>query len=115
VSAPEFPTGGRPRRREKTGGRGPGTPNKRTALLREKLIALDYDPVADLVEIARDRKTALDLRVHIHLGLLPYLYPKRKPAEELMEESMTINVITALDDGGEVSNARGDALPQTSA
>ena len=101
MSAPESPQGGRPKGLGKTGGRGPGTPNKKTLLLREKLIALDYDPIADLIMIARDPKTAPDLRVHIHLGFLPYLYPKRKPAEELMEESMIVNVVTTLDGAGE--------------
>jgi hypothetical protein len=28
----------------------------------------------------------------------PYVYPKRKPVDELIEEPMVLNVITTLDD-----------------
>ena len=45
--------GGRPPGLPKTGGRAKGTPNRATAALKEKLAALGYDPVDELVKIAQ--------------------------------------------------------------
>ena len=61
----------------KTGGRAKGTPNKKTTELMELLG--DYNPIARLIEIAKDENTPLlDMQVKINLDLMPYIYPKRK-------------------------------------
>jgi hypothetical protein len=112
MTAPESVKVGRPKGLPKTGGRRRGTPNRATLSLRETLAALDYDSAVELVQIARNPKTPLDRRIQIHLGLLPYQYPKRKPVNELSEEPMTTKVVTILE-GGEVTNAGADALPET--
>jgi len=52
----------------------------------------------ELVSMSRDRETSPELRAQIHLGIAPYLYPKRKPVGESIDEPMITNVITALDD-----------------
>jgi hypothetical protein len=98
LNAGEGPKGGRPKGLPKTGGRRQGTPNRSTVALREILAVRNYDPILRLVDIADDSQTPRDLRVQIHLGIAPYVYPKRKPVDELIEEPMVLNVITTLDD-----------------
>src|SRR3989442_4275853 len=89
--------GGRPTGLPKTGGRKKGTPNKATLVLTEELAALAYDPLRELVSIAKDRKTPVELRVRIHSEFLPYIYPKRKAVDPSNEENRTINVNVGLD------------------
>ena len=67
--------------RERRGGRTPGTPNKRTAELVERLAELECDPVEGLAKIASDPSTDSALRARVYVDLLPYLYPKRKSVE----------------------------------
>ena len=94
-------------RKRKTGGRRKGTPNKATVALREKFTSYGYDPADELVRIARDNKTSLELQINIHLSLLPYIYPKRKPVDDSSQVPTTTNVITSLDAvDAEVDNAR---------
>lgn len=82
-----MPSGSKPG--ERRGGRAPGTPNKRTLHLLDRLTELGCDPLESLVTIALDPATDLALRVRILSDLLPYLYPKRKAVE-----------LTATDDDG---------------
>jgi hypothetical protein len=95
----------------KTGGRGPQTPNKRTRELVDILTQHGYDPAAQLIEWASVAKQEFDrcdevtsmmlanqpdnkgqppvveahqwakLGLQAAVGLLPYVYPKRKPVE----------------------------------
>jgi len=109
MSAPDTRTGGRPKGLPKTGGRKKGTPNRATVALREKLDANRYDPVDELIRIARAPNAPLELRAHIHLAILPYLYPKRKPINDSTEEPMVTNVITDLDGAVGVTNARAES------
>lgn len=88
--------GGRPPGLPKTGGRAKGTPNRATAALKEKLAALGYDPVDELVKIAQDPKTPVVIKTHIGEGFLPYEYPKRKP-EDSSHKGPVINIKTNLD------------------
>lgn len=62
----------------KTGGRRPGTPNKRSGVISERFEELGLDPLEGLIDIARDPKTDVELRARILLDLIGYLYPKRK-------------------------------------
>jgi len=96
--------GGRPKGLPKTGGRKKGTPNRATVLLGEKLAANGYDPADELMRIAADVRTPLELSVHIHLALLPYIYPKRKPVDDSTREPMTANVTTILEPSGNCTN-----------
>jgi hypothetical protein len=79
---------------KKAGGRKPGTPNKRTLTLIEVLEQHGYSPVAELIELAslakQNYKVSVDpvnasnwikIGVTCATGILPYVYPKRKPAE----------------------------------
>jgi hypothetical protein len=53
-----------------------------------------------------DPKTPLEQRIQIHLAILPYQYPKRKPVDQSIAEPVSINVITDLEGEGGVTNAR---------
>lgn len=74
-----MPKGSQPG--ERRGGRAPGTPNKRTLELIERLAELDCDPLQALVTIANAPATDTALRARIFADLLPYLYPRRKAVE----------------------------------
>lgn len=69
----------RPKGLQKTGGRQKGTPNKRTNGFLE---ILDSKGI-NLLEEVLDEAMALEGRekANILLGLLPYIYPKRRPTE----------------------------------
>jgi hypothetical protein len=83
--------GGKPIGRRKTGGRASGTPNRATAALKEKLAALGCDPAEELVKIAQDLKTPVAFKAHIYAVLMPYVYPKRKLAEDYDEERLGVD------------------------
>lgn len=86
------------------GGRQRGTPNKRSIQAKEKLEALGFDPLTELVAIARgeikfetilnvpdgkggfiqiveDLPAPTDIRVRCTIELMGYSYPKRKAIE----------------------------------
>ena len=113
LSAGEVGTGGRPKGLPKTGGRRKGTPNRATVSLREKVATRDYDPIDELITISRDHKTPLEMRVQIHLEICPYIYPKRKPVDQSIEEPVSINVITDLEGDGGMTNARAESSSET--
>jgi hypothetical protein len=105
----------------KSGGRKPGTPNKRTLTLIEVLEQHGYSPIADLIEYSQLAKTEYDkldkppaiddsmdggdklkllmahagaaarkpewikIGVQCATGILPYVYPKRKPQDNASE------------------------------
>ena len=85
-----MPSGSQPG--ENRGGRAPGTPNKRTAELVERLAELECDPVEGLAKIAADPNTDAVLRARILSDLMPYLYPKRKAVEVSGEQGGPIVV-----------------------
>ena len=104
LMSPKQPgKGGKPPGLPKSGGRKRGTPNRSSQAIREIFADLDYDPASELINLARGPSTPLEIRVHIHLQLLPYLYPKRRPVDAT-PEPMTTNVITTLDNSGECSD-----------
>ena len=92
---------GRPKGQAKTGGRGKGTPNKRTAEFRERLVSLNCDPLQVLAMIVNGEETqpvatgknddgtfivedlppTWELRAKYASDLLNYEYPKRKAVE----------------------------------
>lgn len=67
----------------KAGGRTKGTPNKKTANLKE-LIEENYsgfDPIIELIAISKQEKLPVDLKVSIYKSIAEYIYPKRKAIE----------------------------------
>ena len=67
--------------RPKTGGRQPGTPNKKTLEIEEKLAALGCDPIEGMARIAMDESAELSLRGQMFKELAQYVAPKRKAIE----------------------------------
>jgi len=53
------------------------------------------------------------MRVQIHLEICPYIYPKRKPVDQSIEEPVSINVITDLEGDGGVTNASAESSSET--
>ncbi len=115
MSAGEVRAGGRPKGLPKTGGRRKGTPNRATLSLREIVATRGYDPIDELITMSRDHKTPLEMRVRIHFEICAYIYPKRRPVDQSIEEPVSINVITTLEGEGGVTNARAGSLSETEA
>lgn len=68
-------------RGRKTGGRAPGTPNRTTAEVRERLESLGCDPIAGMARIAMNPRVKVEVRARIYAELAQYVYPKRKAVE----------------------------------
>ena len=77
---------GRPPGQPKTGGREKGTPNRDTAALREKLVALGCDPTEELVRIARDPKTETGTKVSIFSLLMRHTSPIPKAVADSSQD-----------------------------
>lgn len=61
---------------KKTGGRKPGTPNKRSQELRDILAAKGVNVPEMLLNLMDDVQMPVTKKADILLGLLPYLHPK---------------------------------------
>ena len=72
---------GRPPGQPRTGGRQKGTPNKKTAEIRELLLSLKCDPVSGMARIAMNKKNPPELRGRMYSELAQYMWPKRKAIE----------------------------------
>jgi hypothetical protein len=73
--------GGRPPGYPRTGGRQPGTLNKKTVYARQILEEHGADPVEALAKAMIDVKVPLDLRLDCAKALLPYVYPRLAAVE----------------------------------
>lgn len=62
----------------KTGGRQPGTPNKRTLDIQTKLERLGCDPIEGMAKIAMNPDTPVDVKARMYAELAQYIAPKRK-------------------------------------
>lgn len=62
----------------KTGGRGPGVPNRRTAEVQQRLAELGCDPIEGMARLAMDEGNPPDLRGRMYAELAQYVAPKRK-------------------------------------
>lgn len=80
---------------KKTGGRKKGTLNVKTAELHARLSSLGLDPIQGLSETIKELDP--EQQAHIYLGLMPYLYPKRKAIEISPEDSERLNQIRILE------------------
>ena len=65
----------------RTGGRQPGTPNKRTGEIEEKLKRLNCDPIAGMARLAMDETAPLAIRAAMFRELAAYVAPKRRAIE----------------------------------
>ena len=72
---------GRPPGQPRTGGRQKGTPNKKTAEVRDLLLSLKCDPVRGMALIAMNKKNPPELRGRMYSELAQYMWPKRKAIE----------------------------------
>ncbi len=74
---------GRPRGLGKVAGSGrkPGTPNKKSAEVRELLLSLKCDPITGMARIAMNSKNPPELRGRMYSELAQYMWPKRKAIE----------------------------------
>jgi hypothetical protein len=91
--------GGRPPGLPKTGGRGRGTPNRSTTVLRDRLAELGCEPIEELVKIARDSATDRVLKTQIYCLFLRYTHPIPKDAgndEDVATEESTMTVSDAV-------------------
>jgi hypothetical protein len=81
-----MPRGSKPG--ERRGGREPGTPNKKTALVNAAFDAAtsnpDLSPLDFLLEVMRDSSLLPDWRIKAALAALPYVHtkPERAPATD---------------------------------
>ena len=65
----------------KTGGRQPGTPNRRTQEVCDRLAALGCDPIEGMARIALDPANTPELRAKMYAELAQYVAPKRKSVD----------------------------------
>jgi hypothetical protein len=80
---------------ERRGGRAPGTPNRTTAEVSDKLAAIGFDPIAAMVAIATDPAADLALRGRMASELAGYVYPKRR-AIDLTAETRSPGVTVVI-------------------
>ena len=66
---------------ERRGGRGKGTPNKKTQAVAEVLGELGLDPIKQMAQIAMDERVEVSIRVQVLKELCQYIAPKRKAVE----------------------------------
>jgi hypothetical protein len=89
--------GGRPIGLPKTGGRKRGTPNKSTLDLAERLVVLGCDPIGVLAQVCMNKKSPLDARIRCAIELASYLYPKRRPVENVNPQESTCEMKTVVE------------------
>mgnify|MGYP006442375319 CR=1 FL=1 len=53
----------------------------KTILFEEKLEEFNHDPVAAVIDLAKDESTPLEIRARLNMDLIGYVYPKRKSIE----------------------------------
>ncbi len=100
-TATETPKGrgpGRPRGLGKVPGSGrqPGTPNKRTAEVRELLLSLKCDPITGMARIAMNAKNPAELRGKMYSELAQYMWPKRRAIEHTGDPAPLITKIQRI-------------------
>ena len=76
----------------KTGGRTPGTPNRKTQAVIDRLEALGCDPIERMASIAMDEKVEMSIRAQMYKELAQYISSKRKAIEVSGEETAPIPI-----------------------
>jgi hypothetical protein len=83
----------------KSGGRKAGIPNKINAELRGLvLLEKGHDPIAAMIDIARNPKASLELRGKMNAELAGYVYCKRKSVDFSGEVSVKRLIGVPLDE-----------------
>ena len=112
-----MPRGSKPG--ERRGGRQPGTPNKKTALVNAAFDAAtsnpDLSPLDFLLEVMRDSSIPPDWRIKAALAARPYVHskPERAPATDPAPSARQIESVESGSDNDPLSEAieafrRGD-------
>ena len=93
---------------ERRGGRQPGTPNKSTKDLRERIaerMGESWCPILCLAELAESKDLPVDLRLRALAEIAPYIHARRRPQpgpedtiglETLVSSAVSISVITGV-------------------
>ncbi len=82
----------------KTGGRVAGTPNRKATEAAELLASIGHDPIAAMVEIAKDPNASLELRGRMNAELAHYVYPRCRAVEQTVPEANVFRVeVTRID------------------
>lgn len=81
-------------KRQKTGGRQKGTPNKRTLALMSVLEDTGYDLLSQVIDDLRALEDPKD-RLHFNLKFMEFFYPKRRAVDENgnPEEGPTFEIV----------------------
>ena len=104
-----MPRGSKPG--ERRGGRQPGTPNKKTALVNAAFDAAtsnpDLSPLDFLLEVMRDSSIPPDCRIKAALAALPYVHskPERAPATDAAATAGQIESVESGSDSDPLSEA----------
>ena len=105
-----MPRGSKPG--ERRGGRQPGTPNKKTALVNAAFDAAtsnpDLSPLDFLLEVMRNSSIPPDCRIKAALAALPYVHvkPERSPATDSAATARQIESV----EGGSGSDPLSEAI-----
>lgn len=96
----------------KTGGRAPGTPNKKTRELTELLaerMGPGWSPVAELARLSADESLPVDLRVKCLAEVAPYVHGRRAPVRDASAPEMGLEALVAA--GVSLSVITGVPMP----
>jgi hypothetical protein len=110
---------GRPPGHPKSGGRERGTPNRSTQAIRELFEELNFDPIRELVKMAKDPKVPRGLKANVLTTLCSYRFPRPKSADESVPLEK-IEVVTRIEpqekasDGGAETGAEPKEQPDDS-
>ena len=99
---------GRPVGLRKTGGRGPGTPNRRTLEVAEKLDALGCDPLAILAAISLSEESPIDARIRCAIELSGLLYLKRRAIDIDSDQEQKYKLKTVIENAASASSDHND-------
>lgn len=93
---------------ERRGGRQPGTPNKSTKDLRERIaerMGESWCPILCLAELAESKDLPVELRLRALAEIAPYIHARRRPQpgpedtiglEALVSSAVSISVVTGV-------------------
>lgn len=88
---------------KKYGGREKGTLNKNKQALHDRILAKypDYDPVMAMVEIAKDKKNTVEIRLTAHKEVSKYIHSQLKAIEHSGHldsvQTITVELFNAKD------------------
>ena len=98
------------KRRQKTGGRTKGTPNRRTQAVVERLEELNCDPIEGMVIVSKNAMAAGDYQLagSMFKELAQYVFPKRKAIDHTLTNSESDEIFINFQQPEEVKNANSE-------